>query len=436
MVNGRDAKRVLELVDEKRDDIVDLERALLRFDSVNQPPWGNEGPCQRFVAERMKDLGLTVDCFTPDQVSGIEQAPAYLHGRDYTDRPNVVGTLAGAGGGPSLHLAAHADVVPIGKAEDWSVEPFGGDVIEGCIYGRGAVDDRDGLTAMLSALQVIQLAGYRLRGDLIMTSYVDEEFAGGNGLLSVVRKGYRGDAAINCDGVGFFPFVANTGGGPFRVIVQSKIDAPNPTPSMRRAQTAYKRALADLSRRWLVHWSHPLYPPGTPWIVKREPIEVKDWEEGLSGWDWLTHGPACGVSAYATTLPGQAREQAKAEIVETLEQAYAACDCADLYPPRVEWVYRFMDACEVPPTEAVVLTVGRAHERVTGRVVEPVGGPRGDTYVLALHGGVPTVTFGPGGWLAGPGTAHQPDERIDIDEELLPFVKILVLAVMDFCGYV
>jgi len=189
MIDRRDARRVLDLTDETRDEIVELERALVRFDSVNQPPWGNEGPCQAFVAERMRDLGLRVDCFTPEEVPGIAQDPAFLHGRDYTDRPNVVGTLAGSGGGRSLHLAAHVDVVPIEKPGQWIVEPFGAQVIEGKIYGRGAVDDKDGIAAMLDALQVIQKAGYHLRGDLILSSYVDKEFAGGNGLLAVVRKG-------------------------------------------------------------------------------------------------------------------------------------------------------------------------------------------------------------------------------------------------------
>ena len=142
MIDGRDARRVLDLTDEMRDEIIELERALVRFDSVNQPPWGNEGPCQAFVAERMRDLGLRVDCFTPEEVPGIAQDPAFLHGRDYTDRPNVVGTLAGSGGGRSLHLAAHVDVVPIEKPGQWIVEPFGAQVIEGKIYGRGAVDER------------------------------------------------------------------------------------------------------------------------------------------------------------------------------------------------------------------------------------------------------------------------------------------------------
>jgi len=233
-----DSERVLEQVDLMRDDVVALGQALIRFDSVNQPPGGNEGPCQAFVAERMVGLGLQVDTFQPDQVAGINQDPAYLRGRDYDGRPNVVGTLVGMGGGLSLHLAVHADVVPIAKPERREVNPFGADLIDGQIWGRGAVDDKSELASVLAALEPLHWAGVRLGGDLILSSYMDEEFGGGNGLLSIVRKGYLGDAAINCDGLAFTRWVATTGGGPFRVLIQSRAQASHPTPAMRRLASA------------------------------------------------------------------------------------------------------------------------------------------------------------------------------------------------------
>jgi acetylornithine deacetylase len=425
---------VSDQIDRMKPEIVALAQTLIRFDSVNQPPWGNEGPCQAFVAGQLRGLGFQVDAFRPDEVPNIEYDAAYLRGRDYTNRPNVVGTRAGVGGGRSLHLAAHADVVPIGDRARWTVEPFGALVRDGKIYGRGAVDDRDGLTGMLAAVSAIDQAGLRLRGDLILSSYVDEEFAGGNGLLAIVRKGYRGDAAINCDGIGFFMGVANTGGGPFRVLIQSRVEASHPTPGMRRVEAACRDALAQLSRRWEAYWQHPLYPPGTPWIFRSAPIELRDWADGLAGWNWLTHGPICGLAGYATTLPGQDRGQSQAEIVATVAQAYEAAAAPDVYAPRVEWVYRFMDACAVAPDEPVVETLARAYTQATGQPAEIAGGPRSDLYVLALHGGVPTVNFGVGSVLRGPGSAHEPDECIDIERELIPYVKTLALAILDWCG--
>jgi len=435
VTDERDFGRALDAVDALRDEIIGLSQTLVRFDSVNQPPWGNEGPCQAFVAGQLRELGLQVETFTPDEVPGIQDDPAYLPGRDYTHRPNVVGVLKGRGGGRSLHLAAHADVVPIGDRSEWTVEPFGGQIIDGKIYGRGAIDDKDGLSGILGALHALRRAGIRLQGDLIVSSSVDEEFAGGNGLLAVVRRGYLGDAAINCDGLQFLLWTANTGGGPFRILIQSRVDAPQPTPSMRRVQAACRDALTDLSREWRArYWPHPLYPPGTPWIMRKEPIEVKVWEEGLTNWNWQSHGPACGVGGYATTLPGQDRNRAKAEIVAAVERAYESCHAADVHPPRVEWVYRFMDACEVSAGEPIIATVREAYHRVTGQTTRLEGGPRSDLHMLTLHGKVPTVSFGVGAVFSGRHAAHGSDERIDIEGELIPYVKTLALAIIAWCG--
>lgn len=437
MVNEQVAGRVLARIDGIRDEVIELSRSLIRFDSVNRPPWGNEGPCQAFITHRMEEMGLEVDVFRPDEVSGIEDDPAYLHGRDYTDRPNVVGVLRGGGNGPSLHLSAHVDVMPIEQPDRWIVDPFAAAVIDGRIVGRGACDDKDGLTAILMAVEAVRRSGLQLRGDVILSSYVDEEYAGGNGLLSIVRKGYRGDAAVNCDGLGYSLWVANTGGGPFRVMIQSRIDAPLPTDAMRRVQQACLRKLAELSRELRSGWDHPLYPPGTPNILKSEPIELRPWEEGLEPWLWLRYGPVVGVAGYATTLPGQGSAGIKASIEKAVAEAYESCNCRQVYPPRVEWTYRFMDACQVPASEPVVKTLGGAVERVTGRAGPVTGGVRCDLYMLALHGGIPAVSFGVGGRNFGKeGGAHQPNECILIDDELMPYVKIIALTLLDWCGYI
>ena len=94
-----------------------------------------------------------------------------------------------------------------------------------------------------------------------------------------------------------------------------------------------------------------------------------------------------------------------------------------------------MDACEVSPTAPIVQALSQSFTRVTNRPAEVAGGPRSDLYMLALHGSVPTVNFGVGSVLHGPGSAHAPDECIDIQNELIPYVKTLALTILDWCGY-
>ncbi len=98
--NSRDAARaaILAWVDTHRADIVGMAQSLVRIPSENKQPHGSEKACQMFVAETLRDLGCRVDVFTPLEVAGLTEHPAYWPGHDYTDRPNVVGVLSSAGG--------------------------------------------------------------------------------------------------------------------------------------------------------------------------------------------------------------------------------------------------------------------------------------------------------------------------------------------------
>ena len=111
---------ILEWVDTHRSDVVGMAQSLVRIPSENKQPHGSEKACQMFVAETLRDLGCRVDVFTPLEVAGLTEHPAYGPGHDYTDRPNVVGVLSRqtdspvgvAAGRRSLLFTGHIDVVP------------------------------------------------------------------------------------------------------------------------------------------------------------------------------------------------------------------------------------------------------------------------------------------------------------------------------------
>src|SRR5438309_12001719 len=96
------AERTAEWLQSHRSDLVELTRSLVGFRSENRPPNGAEGPCQQFVAARLTEIGATVDAFRPDEVEAAVAHDQWWPGRDYRDRPCVVGRLAGRGGGRSL----------------------------------------------------------------------------------------------------------------------------------------------------------------------------------------------------------------------------------------------------------------------------------------------------------------------------------------------
>ncbi len=147
-------------------EVIELTRDLVRIPSEN--PAGSEREMAAFVERWLAEAGVEV---------GRETAEP---GRD-----NVVARVRGAGAADPLILLAHMDTVPVG--EGWKMDPFGGEIRAGRLYGRGATDMKGGLAAAMRALK--RIAGERgtLRGDLVLCATVDEEGAAMAGATHFAR---------------------------------------------------------------------------------------------------------------------------------------------------------------------------------------------------------------------------------------------------------
>ena len=150
-------RKVLERIEERRSELVDLLVRLIRFRTVT-PLMGAKAEAadyrdlQTFVSKRLTDLGFRVESFEVD-ASSLPQFPGsgVVPNRDLSGMPVVVGTRTGHG--RSLLLNGHYDVVPAGVVENWTHPPFGGEVADGQGFGRGACDMQGGFAAMLFALE-------------------------------------------------------------------------------------------------------------------------------------------------------------------------------------------------------------------------------------------------------------------------------------------
>src|SRR3954468_17809452 len=105
--------------EELQDETAEVLSRLIRFKTVNPP--GNERECQEWLAGYLEDAGLTVELDGPEP-----------------DRPSLVAALR-TGDGPTLGYLSHVDTV-LADAQDWSVDPWSGEIRDGYLYGRGAVD--------------------------------------------------------------------------------------------------------------------------------------------------------------------------------------------------------------------------------------------------------------------------------------------------------
>jgi acetylornithine deacetylase/succinyl-diaminopimelate desuccinylase-like protein len=170
--------------DTVRDEATQLLSRLIRVDTTNPP--GNETAAAELLRDYLEANGL--DC--------------ELYART-PERANVVTRIRGTGDGPSLLLLGHTDVVLADPAE-WSVPPFSGEVRDGHVWGRGALDMKSEVAANAVAIASLAREGFRPRGDLIFAATADEEVGDGFGLEWLCEAH---PDAVRCD------FAINEGGG-------------------------------------------------------------------------------------------------------------------------------------------------------------------------------------------------------------------------------
>jgi acetylornithine deacetylase/succinyl-diaminopimelate desuccinylase-like protein len=173
-----------QLLKEVEDDVTRFLSDLIRINTTNPP--GNETAAAKYVAENLSREGFICELF--------ESAP---------ERGSVITRLKGTGEKPSLLLLSHLDVVAA-DAKEWSVDPFGGEVKDGFVWGRGALDMKS-MTAMeVMVMKVLKRNGVELKGDVILAATADEEQGGLSGADYLLR---------NYPEKIFAPYVLNEGGG-------------------------------------------------------------------------------------------------------------------------------------------------------------------------------------------------------------------------------
>jgi len=179
LLHGGASAQNIPLPERARQYLLDL----LKIDTTNPP--GHETR----VAEYLK------------QVADANGIPSELLGGD-PKRLNFVARLKGTGKGRPLLLMAHSDVVPADKSQ-WTQNPFGGEIKDGYIYGRGAVDDKSLLAAELAVLVEIKRRNLQLGRDVILLSEADEE-AGSSGMEWLIHDAWHkidAEMALNEGGV-------------------------------------------------------------------------------------------------------------------------------------------------------------------------------------------------------------------------------------------
>jgi succinyl-diaminopimelate desuccinylase len=415
--------RVLDEVDRAADEIVAFTADLIRIPTVN-PPGEHYEACARFIGETLHQLGFEIEYFA------AEGRPEHT-----TEHPriNVVGTMPGLSSRPTVHLNGHFDVVPAGQG--WTVDPFGGLVRDGRIYGRGSCDMKGGIAAAVFAAEAIRRAGVPLLGTVEVSGTVDEESGGFAGVAWLAERGRISSARtdyciipepLNVDrvcvghrGVYWFEVTARGhiahGSMPFLGV--SAIDGM--TALLHAVEHELRPALAG--RRTAV----PVVPDG----ARAATINVNAVFGGQ---------PVDGIQTPCVADMCRAVFDRRFLLEEGLDEAQreieALVDRVREHAPRVEFSLRdlmVVHPTRTPDNSPVIAAVESGIARVLGRPATRVASPGTyDHKHVARIAGVPhCVAYGPGELEL----AHQPDEYCRVDD-LVNSTKVLALALLELTG--
>ncbi len=426
---------VLRWLDAEREALIAFAQELIRIPSVN--PYfdasayaGGEAAVQTILGRRLAALGGSVETWEPDADALAIYAgrPGYYAGRSFRGRPNQAVTLTGTGGGRSLLLTGHVDVVPPGAG--WTVDPFAGVRSEGQLYGRGAVDMKGGLAAMVLAIEAIHRCGYRTAGDLLVGTVVDEE-AGGMGTLDFVAQGYRADAALLAESTDFAVAPLCRG------ILWGKLIIPGRSGHIELPQGDWRKggsvdAIA-LARIFMDHFDRL----NQDWALRKRhrylPTPCQVYVAQILGGEYPTaFANRVELVFNAQYLPAEKDEMGLGSRVKGELEAFIAAIAAtepwlQLHPPTVEWMID-ADCGETASDDPFVETVVDAIAS-SGRRAEIEGVSAHTDMGWFVNVGIPTINFGGG----KARLAHQSDEHI-AEQDILDTAKVIALTIMKWCG--
>ncbi|AQQ52360.1 peptidase [Planococcus lenghuensis] len=400
---------------------INLLQQLVQQDSTQ----GNEQDAQRLVADILRGMDLEVDIWEPGGEE-LSRHPDFISAREnFKGSLNVVGVLKGQGGGRSVILNGHIDVVPAGDREQWANHPFSGAIIGGRMYGRGVTDMKGGNVALLLAMEALQESGIRLKGDVIFQSVIEEE-SGGAGTLAAILRGYRADAAIIPEPTNLKIFPKQQGSMWFRIHVRGR-SAHGGTryegvSAIEKSMLVVEhlRKLEEMRNKQI---TDPLYENALiPVPINIGKIEGGDWPSSVP--DLVKLEGRMGVS------PEETIDEAQTEMTRWLAQLAAIDPWFKTHPPRLEWFGARWLPGSIPLGHGLMNSLCANFRDLIG--TDPVieASPWGtDGGLLTTAGGIPAVVFGPG----TTEMAHFPDEYIELDH-VFKAAEVIACTLVDWCG--
>ena len=414
-------QQIASAVEASRDDLVSFIQTLVQSPSLAN----DEGPVQNIIQDKLESLGLDTEKILV-RFDKLKDHPGFSDdGFSPDSRVNVMGQWHNDGGGRSLILNGHVDVVPTGPENLWNKSPWSGSVKNGRIYGRGSCDMKAGLGAGIFAVQVLQSIGFKPDGNIMIQSVVGEE-SGGCGTLTNIVKGYSADAAVILEPTSLKICPIQSGALTFRLTIPG------------RATHAAMRwdGVSAIEKFNLIHQSiikfekerHDSF--NVTYFESRDrvaPINIGT----IKGGEWHSTVPESVVAeGRFGVFPSETTRNARDAFEDHISEISNNDPWLKDNPPVVEWFEGQFESGQTDPEHPVIDKLMASHLTATGYAPIIEGVTYGsDLRLFTNHAHIPAVLFGPGDVRL----AHAANEFVEI-KEVLTSVKVVANMIVNWCG--
>ena len=420
--------KIAETVEQRRDALVSLTQELIRIPTLN-PPGANYREICDFLGTRLAAAGFEVSYIRAHGMPGDS---------DRYPRWNVIARREGGRAGPCVHFNSHTDVVEVG--EGWSKDPFGGEIADGRIYGRGSCDMKGGLAASIVAAEAFLEVCPDFAGAIEISGTADEESGGFGGVAYLAEQGYFAPERVshviipeplNKDRI----CLGHRGVWWAEIETKGRI-AHGSMPFLGDSAIGHMGSVLKEIEHSLMplletrHTEMPVVPEG----ARQPSLNINSIHGGEPEQDPDYDGlPApcvadrCRIVIDRRFLIEEHLDEVKSEIHQMLERIKST---------RPEFDYEIQDLFEVRPSMTdrdapVVQTVSKAISSVLGTPPEYVVSPGtyDQKHIDRIGKLKNCIAYGPGIL----DLAHQPDEWIGI-QDMVDCAKVMALSLHDILG--
>ncbi len=408
-------------MDHLKDEMLATLISLVKIPSIV----GEEGEAQKFILSQYKDLGLEVKKIEVER-NKLKAHKAFCDaGLPYKDRPNVIGLLKGDQNKNSIILNGHVDVVTPEPVDQWQYDPWGGEVKNNRLYGRGSADDKAGLVANIFALKALKKVGIDPGGTVILQSVIEEE-EGGAGTLACLIKGYTADGMIVTEPSHWINIAL---AGVLTCVIKVKGKAVHPAQSHLGINAISKmipiyQALERLDAKRKEEVRFSLFErDGSPACH----LVIGTFKAG----DFITKvaGDA-EIGCRIGFVPGEKKKDMKKKIEDLVSKIAEKDPWLSEHPPTIHWRHFQAEPYYLDPANPFVGSVTKSiKDSLKAKTeVKPVGVAWTEDTRFSQYFGFPSLSFGPKGE-----RIHGVDEFVEIDS-VVDTAKAIAAATINWCA--